>query len=72
MKDDPKYGMYLEWLAEEVSRGRLGKGAMALKKMSVSSFEQFKSKLDADTEARLTSLSRDKKIDDLFDDFDFD
>ncbi len=72
MKDDPKYGIYLEWLTEEVSSGRLGKGAMALKKMSASSFEQFKNKLDTGTEARLSAASRDRKIEDLFDDFDFD
>ena len=72
MKNDVKYPLYLSWLDEQLKIGKLNKGSYALKKISQSSFEQFKNKVEKDElfEGEMIKITRDKKIDDIFDDLD--
>jgi hypothetical protein len=72
MKNDVKYPLYLSWLDEQLKNGKLNKGSYALKKISQSAFEQFKNKVEKDElfEGEMIKITRDKKIDDIFDDLD--
>jgi hypothetical protein len=75
MKNDELYPFYLVYLDIRLSGLKISNGSYSLLKMSRSSFEDFKYKFENDelfSEKIIkikTSEIRDKKIDDLFDDF---
>jgi len=75
MKKDELYPFYLVYLDIRLSGLKISNGSYSLLKMSRSSFEDFKYKFENDelfSEKIIkikTSEIRDKKIDDLFDDF---
>ena len=75
MKNDELYPFYLVYLDISLSGLKISNGSYSLLKMSRSSFEDFKYKFENDelfSEKIIkikTSEIRDKKIDDLFDDF---
>lgn len=76
MKDDKLYGEYLNYLKWRLNESQISKGEFSLSKISESKFNQFKKRFKEDelfSELVLkihTSLSRDKKLDDIFDDID--
>ena len=69
----PYYLCYLEWRLFE---GEISKGSRSLLKISKSAFEDFKYRFENDElfHSRVIELhkaeTRDKKIDDIFDDLD--
>jgi hypothetical protein len=76
MKKDEIYPYYLDYLNDRLNEGKISKGSLSLLKMSSSSFEDFKFRFENDElfHDRIIELHksemRDKKIDDIFDDFD--
>jgi hypothetical protein len=76
MKNDKIYPYYLDYLNDRLNEGKISKGSLSLLKMSSSSFEDFKFRFENDElfHDRIIELHksemRDKKIDDIFDDFD--
>ena len=76
MKTDKIYPYYLDYLNDRLLEGKISKGSFSLLKMSNSSFEDFKYRFENDElfQNRIIELHksevRDKKIDDIFDDFD--
>jgi len=77
MKKDEIYPYYLDYLNDRLNEGKISKGSLSLLKMSSSSFEDFKFRFENDElfHDRIIELHksemRDKKIDDIFDDFDW-
>jgi hypothetical protein len=76
MKNDELYPEYISYLDWKLNENKINKGKYSLLKMSKSSFEDFKIRLENDVtfndmiiEIMKTEI-RDKKIDDIFDDFD--
>jgi hypothetical protein len=76
MKNDELYLEYQTYLNWRLNKNQINKGKYSLLKMSKSSFEEFKIRLENDDtfndvikEIMKTEI-RDKKIDDIFDDFD--
>jgi len=73
MKNEKLYPLYLNYLGEKLNDGKISKGAYALMKISRDCFESFKIKMeDRLFEGEQIKSNRDKKIDDIFDEFDFD
>lgn len=76
MKKDPIYPYYLTYLNNRLFEGDISKGSMSLLKISKTAFDDFKYKFEKDElfnekVVKLhTAQSRDKKIDDIFDDLD--
>jgi len=76
MKTDKVYPYYIDYLNDRLNEGKISKGSLSLLKMSSSSFEDFKFRFENDElfHDRIIELHksemRDKKIDDIFDDFD--
>lgn len=76
MKNDEFYKEYITYLEWRFSKNQINKGKLSLLKMSKQSFDDFKSKLERDEVFNekiieiMKSEIRDKKIDDIFDDFD--
>jgi hypothetical protein len=76
MKNDKIYPYYIDYLNDRLNEGKISKGSLSLLKMSSSSFEDFKFRFENDElfHDRIIELHksemRDKKIDDIFDDFD--
>ena len=76
MKKDEIYPYYIDYLNDRLSEGKISKGSFSLLKMSNTSFEDFKYRFENDElfHDRIIELHkseiRDKKIDDIFDDFD--
>jgi hypothetical protein len=76
MKNDEIYPYYIDYLNDRLNEGKISKGSLSLLKMSSSSFEDFKYRFENDElfHDRVIELHksemRDKKIDDIFDDFD--
>lgn len=76
MKKDPIYPYYLTYLNNRLFEGDISKGSMSLLKISKTAFDDFKYKFEKDelfNEKVIklhTAQSRDKKIDDIFDDLD--
>ena len=66
--------MFLSYLTDRLNEGKISAGAMALSRISRSAFEDFKNKVEKNEqfEGKQIGSFRDKKIDDLFDGFDFD
>jgi hypothetical protein len=74
MKNERLYPMFLSYLSDRLNEGKISAGAMALSKISRDSFEEFKNKFEKNEqfEGKQIGSFRDKKIDDLFDGFNFD
>ena len=74
MKNERLYPMFLSYLSDRLNEGKISAGAMALSKISKDSFEEFKNKFEKNEqfEGKQIGSFRDKKIDDLFDGFNFD
>ena len=76
MKNDKIYPYYLTYLTSRLNEGKISNGSFSLLKMSGDSFEDFKFKYENDETFSKkvikmhTSETRDKKIDDIFDDID--
>jgi hypothetical protein len=76
MKKDEIYPYYIDYLNDRLNQGKISKGSLSLLKMSSSSFEDFKYRFENDElfNSKVIELHksemRDKKIDDIFDDFD--
>ena len=75
MKNDELYPYYLDYLSGKLNEGKISKGKIALFKLSNSKFEEFKFRFETDElfKSKVIELHkseiRDKKIDDIFDDF---
>jgi hypothetical protein len=75
MKNDELYTEYISYLDWRLNESQISKGKYALLKISRTAFEEFKLKLENDEtfNAKMIEIvrmeSRDKKIDDIFDDF---
>jgi len=76
MKNDELYLEYQTYLEWRLSQNKINKGKYSLLKMSRTAFDDFKTRLENDETFNdmiieiMKSESRDKKIDDIFDDFD--
>jgi hypothetical protein len=76
MKDEELYLEYLEYLNWKLNNKQINKGKYSLLKMSRNSFEGFKVRLENDITFNdmiveiMRIETRDKKIDDIFDDID--
>lgn len=76
MKNDELYKEYISYLEWRLEKNQINKGKFSLLKMSRQSFDDFKYKLEVDelfNEKVIEIMKmeiRDKKIDDIFDDFD--
>lgn len=76
MKNDELYLEYQTYLEWRLSQNQINKGKYSLLKMSRTAFDEFKTRLENDETFNdmiieiMKSESRDKKIDDIFDDFD--
>jgi len=68
MKNDDIYTYYIKYLKQRLVDGKISRGSYSLLRISKESFDDFKFKFENDSEIR-TAIIRDKKIDDLFDDF---
>lgn len=74
MKKDEVYPYYIVYLDNRLNIGRLSKGSCRLMKISESSFMDYKYRFENDELFNKTQIelykseSRDKKIDDLFND----
>ena len=75
MKKDIVYPYYLVYLDNRLYEGNLSKGSISLLKISSSAFYDFKLRLENDKLFNFKIIElyraekRDKKIDDLLDDF---
>lgn len=76
MKNDELYKEYIIYLDWRLNESQITKGKWSLLKMSRSAFDDFKLRIENDEtfndliiELMKTEI-RDKKIDDIFDDFD--
>lgn len=67
MKEDEIYPYYIKHLDNRLIENKLSRGSYSLLKISESAFNDFKYKFENDKEFSV-QFSRDKKIDDLFDD----
>jgi hypothetical protein len=76
MKDDKLYAEYLNYLNWRLNESQISKGEFSLSKISESKFNQFKKRFEEDelfSELVVkihTTINRDKKLDDIFDDID--
>jgi hypothetical protein len=76
MKDEELYLEYLEYLNWKLNNKQINKGKYSLLKMSRNSFEDFKVRLENDITFNdmiveiMRIETRDKKIDNIFDDID--
>lgn len=76
MKEDDLYQDYLNYLDWRLNEGQINRGKYSLLKISNTGFEDFKKSFEKDEHFRGKVLKikiserRDKKIDDIFDDFD--
>lgn len=76
MKNEKEYEYYLNYLGNRLNEGKISKGKYSLLKISTSSFEEFKVRFQNDElfSKKIIEMNRsecrDKKIDDIFDDFD--
>jgi hypothetical protein len=76
MKNDELYPEFITYLNNQLNEGSIGKGKFSLLKMSLSYFQTFSNKFNKDELFRNRvielhkSVVRDKKIDDIFNDFD--
>ena len=76
MKKDDLYQDYLNYLDFRLKENQINKGKYSLLKISSNGFEEFKKMFENDEPFRQKVLKikiseiRDKKIDDIFDDFD--
>jgi hypothetical protein len=75
MKNEELYPEYINYLNWRLESGKINKGKWSLLKMSRSSFDEFLKRMDLDPtfsemifEINRTE-QRDKKIDDIFNDF---
>ena len=74
IKDDDFYPEYLTYLDWRLNEGQINKGKWSLLKMSKTSFDDFKKKLETDEHFNskiiqvCKSETRDKKIDDVLED----
>lgn len=74
MKNDELYLEYKTYLDWRLNKGQINKGKYSLLKMSRTSFEDFKTRLENDETFNdmiieiMKSEIRDKKIDDIFND----
>jgi len=77
MKNEELYPEYLTYLDNRLLESKISKGEYFLLKMSRTSFDSFRIKLENEDDfyGRImklhTSETRDKKIDDIFDDINF-
>lgn len=75
MKNDEEYSYYLTYLNSRLLEGKITKGSLSLLKISSTSYEDFKYRFENDElfQKRVIEMhrseNRDKKIDDIFDDF---
>jgi hypothetical protein len=76
MKEETLYQDYMNYLNWRLNENQISKGKYSLLKISNYSFDEFKKNFENDELFRSkilkikTSEIRDKKIDDIFDDFD--
>lgn len=76
MKNDELYKEYITYLDWKLSESKINKGKYSLLKMSRTAFEDFKIRFDNDETFSdviielMKAEKRDKKIEDIFDDFD--
>ncbi len=76
MKNDEKYPEFITYLNNQLYEGSINRGKFCLLRMSSSYFQTFSNKFDKDELFRNRvielhkSETRDKKIDDIFNDFD--
>ncbi len=76
MKNDELYPEYISYLDWRLNESQISKGKYSLLKISKVAFEDFKTKLENDETFNNKMIEivraemRDKKIDDIFDDFD--
>jgi hypothetical protein len=76
MKNDELYPEYISYLDWRLNESQISKGKYSLLKISKDAFEDFKTKLENDETFNNKMIEivraemRDKKIDDIFDDFD--
>ena len=76
MKNDELYPEFITYLTNQLNECSISKGKFSLLKMSLSYFQTFSNKFNKDELFRNRvielhkSETRDKKIDDIFDDFD--
>lgn len=77
MKNEELYPEYLTYLDNRLLEERISKGQYSLLKMCRTTFDRFIKRLDKDEDFQKSVLelhkseTRDKKIDDIFDDIDF-
>ena len=77
MKNEELYPEYLTYLDSRLLEGKITKGEYPLLKMSRMSFDRFLKRFENDELFQESVLelhkseTRDKKIDDIFDDIDF-
>ena len=76
MKNDDLYPEYISYLDWRLNESQISKGKYSLLKISKVAFEDFKRKLENDETFNSKMIEivraemRDKKIDNIFDDFD--
>ena len=76
MKNDEKYPEFITYLNNQLDEGSINRGKFCLLRISSSYFQTFSNKFDKDELFRNRvielhkSETRDKKIDDIFNDFD--
>jgi len=76
MKKDELYKVYLEYLDWRLENSQISRGKWSLLKISNAGFESFKSNFENNEHFKdkvikiKVSENRDKKINDIFDDFD--
>ena len=77
MKNEELYPEYLTYLDNRILESKISRGEYSLLRMSRSSFDSFKLKFETDELFHKSiiglhkSETRDKKIDDIFDDINF-
>jgi hypothetical protein len=76
MKNEELYKEYISYLEWRLEKNQINKGKLSLLKMSRQSFDDFKNRLESDDTFNnmileiMKTENRDKKIEDIFDDFD--
>jgi hypothetical protein len=76
MKNDELYPEYINYLDWKLNEKKINKGKYSLLKMSRTAFDEFKNRLENDETFNdmiieiMKTENRDKKIEDIFDDFD--
>ena len=76
MKNDELYPEFITYLTNQLNEGSINRGKFCLLKMRLSYFQTFSNKFNKDELFRNRvielhkSETRDKKIDDIFNDFD--